>query len=71
MSLRFDLLPTAWLFRAGHRIRLSLAGADEESFEPNPDGPRAAAGTEAATPDITWHLHRGATQTFLLLPWVR
>jgi putative CocE/NonD family hydrolase len=29
-QLRFDLLPTSYLFRAGHRIRLSIAGADKD-----------------------------------------
>jgi uncharacterized protein len=37
LSLRFDLLPTAWLFRPGTRIRLSIAGADAENFAYHPD----------------------------------
>jgi putative CocE/NonD family hydrolase len=30
--MAFDLLPIAWLFRAGHRLRLALAGADADHF---------------------------------------
>ncbi|MEO8315977.1 MAG: CocE/NonD family hydrolase C-terminal non-catalytic domain-containing protein, partial [Pseudomonadota bacterium] len=61
VHLVFDLMPTAWLFRAGHRIRLSLAGADHDTFEPSPSAPQ----------DLTWHLHRGDSQSTLVLPWVR
>jgi hypothetical protein len=31
-ELVFDLLPTSYLFRAGHSIRLALAGADKDHF---------------------------------------
>jgi putative CocE/NonD family hydrolase len=31
-TLSFPLLPTSVLFRAGHRIRISIAGADKDSF---------------------------------------
>jgi putative CocE/NonD family hydrolase len=31
-ELVFDLLPTSYLFRAGHRLRLALAGADRDHF---------------------------------------
>lgn len=30
--LRFDLLPTSYLFREGHRIRVSIATADRDNF---------------------------------------
>jgi uncharacterized protein len=36
--LRFALLPTAWRFSAGSRIRLSLAGADADHFVQTPHG---------------------------------
>lgn len=36
--LRFALLPTAWRFRAGHRIRLALAGADIDNYGQTPHG---------------------------------
>jgi putative CocE/NonD family hydrolase len=37
-TLRIALLPTAWTFRAGSRIRLSLAGADADHFGQMPHG---------------------------------
>jgi len=36
VNLRFDLKPHAWKFRAGHKIRLSIAGADYKNYEFNP-----------------------------------
>ncbi|MEL6134072.1 MAG: CocE/NonD family hydrolase, partial [Bacteroidota bacterium] len=36
VELVFDLLPTSWKFRKGHKIRLSIAGADAATFELNP-----------------------------------
>ncbi len=45
-ELRFDLLPTSYLFRAGYRIRLTITGADRDNF-PAP----------ARAPIIT--IHRG------------
>ncbi|WNJ18070.1 CocE/NonD family hydrolase [Pontibacter sp. G13] len=32
-----DLQPIAWNFRKGHKLRISIAGADEGNFELNPD----------------------------------
>lgn len=32
MELTLDLLPTSWLFSAGHAIRLAIAGADVDNF---------------------------------------
>ena len=43
-KITFDLLPTSYLFRQGHRIRIAIAGADKHHFE--------AAG---ATPKWTLH----------------
>jgi hypothetical protein len=37
-TLRLPLLPTAWTFRAGSRIRLSLAGADVDHVVQTPYG---------------------------------
>ncbi|MBT5296787.1 MAG: CocE/NonD family hydrolase [Rhodospirillaceae bacterium] len=34
----FELLPTSYLFRAGHRIRVSIAMADTDHFTRIPDG---------------------------------
>jgi hypothetical protein len=59
VRLEFDLMPIAWLFRAGHRIRLSLAGADKDTFEDSPAGQ-----------EVLWHLHRGEGQSVLVLPWI-
>jgi predicted acyl esterase len=32
VELAFDLLPTSWVFREGHSIRISIAGADHPTF---------------------------------------
>jgi uncharacterized protein len=55
-TMRFALLPTAWRFAAGSRIRLSITGADEDHFGQVPHG---------SPPRFT--LHRGGTA--LALPW--
>ncbi len=59
LRLDFDLMPTSWVFEAGHRIRLSLAGADDGSFVTAPDADRAV-----------WRVQRGAGESTLELPWV-
>jgi putative CocE/NonD family hydrolase len=33
-SLNFGLLPTSYLFKKGHRIRVAIAGADKDHFQP-------------------------------------
>lgn len=33
-ELQFDLLPTSYLFKKGHSIRIALAGADKDHFHP-------------------------------------
>ncbi|MGV0742708.1 CocE/NonD family hydrolase [Mycolicibacterium sp. XJ870] len=38
-ELRFDLLPTSYLFRPGHRIRVAIAGADSSHFAILPGPP--------------------------------
>lgn len=38
-ELTFDLLPTSYLFRPGHRIRVAIAGADADHFAILPGGP--------------------------------
>jgi putative CocE/NonD family hydrolase len=48
--LRFGLLPCSYLFRAGSRIRLALAGADADNFERVP----------AIGPAPVWHVQRTA-----------
>jgi hypothetical protein len=37
-ELSFDLLPTSYLFRKDHRIRVAVAGADEDHFALIPEG---------------------------------
>ncbi|HEY9162824.1 MAG TPA: CocE/NonD family hydrolase [Desulfomonilia bacterium] len=36
VELRFDLMPTSWVFKKGHRIRIAIACADYRNFEMNP-----------------------------------
>jgi uncharacterized protein len=59
-TYRLDLLPTSWVFPAGHRIRLSLAGADAASFATHP----------ALDPAVrqTWSVQRGPGLSQLVLP---
>lgn len=33
-EIAFDLFPVSWLFRRGHRIRVSIGGADRDNFVP-------------------------------------
>ena len=57
-----DLQPTSWVFKTGHRIRISLAGADAPSFALHPtlqDGAGVAP---------VWTIHRGAGLSKLTLP---
>ena len=57
-ELAFELQATSVRIRAGHRIRLALAGADRAMFDPVPAG---------ATP--TWRVRRGgAGSSYLSLP---
>ncbi len=47
-TVTFQLLPTSVLFRAGHRIRIAIAGADRDTFQRTP-----------ATGDATLSIHLG------------
>ena len=47
-TLVFELLPTSYLFKKGHRIRLALAGADKDHFALLPE----------AQPTVTYHRTR-------------
>ncbi len=69
VMMKFDLKPQAWKFRPGHRIRLSIAGADYKNYEFNP----------AISPDntlenckpTTLNIHTSSEhQSFLELPVV-
>lgn len=37
-EMRFELLPTSYLFRKGHRVRVAIAAADSDHFSRIPDG---------------------------------
>lgn len=58
VELCFDLLPTSWLFKKGHRIRISIACADKGNFEMNPF---LCSGDDSADcPETLVTLHRTA-----------
>ncbi|HYC64137.1 MAG TPA: CocE/NonD family hydrolase C-terminal non-catalytic domain-containing protein, partial [Reyranellaceae bacterium] len=56
--LRFGLLPVAWRFAKGSRVRLSLAGADADHFVQTPHG----------RPPLLTVLSGGEKATMLELP---
>jgi putative CocE/NonD family hydrolase len=60
ITVTLDLMPTSWVFKAGHRIRLSLAGADAPSFALHPSLQSGAA--------PVWTIHRGPGLSALTLP---
>lgn len=64
LRLRFDLMPTSWVFRKGHRIRISIAGADSPSFAIHPGLVDAARKGEAPV----WTLRRGVDGSSIVLP---
>ena len=55
VELKLDLMPTSWVFKEGHSIRLSIACANNEIFELTPSlAPNNDANdTENICPDIT------------------
>ena len=57
--LRFALLPTAWRFARGSRVRLSIAGADADHYVQIPHG---------RPPLLSIH-HGGDHASVLELPW--
>lgn len=64
VSARFDLFPTAWRFRKGHRIRIAITGADSGNFQLNPSA--CPAGDPATCPATVLHIHRGGTDGSVL-----
>lgn len=60
IQLTLDLMPTSWVFRPGHRIRLSIAGADNPSFARHP-----ALAEEGVEPP-TWTVHLGDVSKVVL-----
>ena len=59
VTLTFDLLPTSWVFRAGHRLRVSVAGADQPVFALHP------ALAEEENPPV-YRIHRGRGSKIML-----
>jgi putative CocE/NonD family hydrolase len=49
MEVRVDLMPTSWLFRSGHCVRVAIAGADADNFVQVPD----------TDPAPTFEVHHG------------
>jgi len=67
VELRFDLMPSAWLFQKGHKIRVSIAGADYGNFEYNPE--LCQGEIPDSCPETTFYIHRGgATPSRIELP---
>jgi putative CocE/NonD family hydrolase len=60
LQLTLDLMPTSWVFRKGHRIRLSLAGADWPTFARHPHFEDGMV--------QHWTVWRGAGLSTLVLP---
>lgn len=57
-ALTVSLLPTSHVFKAGHRIRIALAGADVDHFGPGADG-------------VPWRVHQGGIRSSrIVLPIV-
>ncbi len=56
--ITFDLLPVSYLFKKGHRIRISIAGADRDHFK-------------ILNPDARWQIqHHGEFASFIALPLI-
>ena len=67
IEMRLDLTPTAWLFKKGSKIRVSLAGADRGNFEPNPG--LCPEGKWEHCPETSLTIHRSAEMpSQILLP---
>lgn len=68
-KLTFDLMPTAWVFQSGHRIRVAIAGADWPTFRLNPVlAPNNDPASRSSMP--TYDIHRGHELSFIELPVV-
>lgn len=57
VKLQFDLMPNAWLFRKGHKIRISIAGVDYGNFEYNPE--LCKGELPDTCPETTMFIYRG------------
>ena len=61
-TFTLDLMPTSWVFKAGHRIRVAIAGADFPSFSLHP----ALSRNGNQTP--VWTIYRGDSSSRVTLP---
>jgi putative CocE/NonD family hydrolase len=68
--IKLDLMPTSWVFKQGHRIRVSVTGADYPSFALHPQLSRANDPAAAATVVPTWSVKRGPGMSSLELPLI-
>ncbi len=57
VELRFDLMPTSWVFKKGHRLRIAIACADNRNFEMNPG--LCSGNDPGSCPETVVRLHRG------------
>ena len=70
IKMVMDLTPTSWVFKKGHKIRISIAGADFGNFELNPT--LCPDNKLANCPPTELYIHRGAnTSSKLTLPVIR
>lgn len=68
VNLTIDLLPTSWVFKEGHSIRVSIAGADWPTFEilPQLSSTNDAADTNNIVPEITVYRDKDHPSNILL-----
>lgn len=68
LTLRLDLMPTSWVFRRGHRIRVSFAGADFPSFALHPRLSPANNPGDPRNIVPVWTVRRGPGLSGITLP---
>ncbi len=70
IKLEFDLMPTSWVFKKGHKIRVAIAGADIGNFELNPVLAPHNKASEAPKTTITVH-RTGVYPSKIVLPVIQ
>jgi putative CocE/NonD family hydrolase len=68
VRLKLDLMPTSWVFKRGHRIRVSLTGADHPSFVLHPQLSRTNDPNDPTNIVPTWSIKRGPGMSGIELP---
>jgi putative CocE/NonD family hydrolase len=68
VRLKLDLMPTSWVFKQGHRVRVSLAGADFPSFALHPQLSRTNDPDSSTNVVPTWSIKRGRDMSSIVLP---